>query len=135
MSTIILDIVSAEKSLFSDKVRRLTISGEMGDFGIEPGHAPVLSSIKPGQIKIILESGEQVYFSVSGGFVEVQPKHVTVLADTCLRAEDLDEQAAEAARSAALSRLASAAGEEYSKALSELAQASAQIRLIRELRR
>ena len=134
-NTLTLDIVSAEKALFSDKVKRLTVSGKMGDLGIEPGHTPLLSPIKPGQIILENESGDIGYFYVSGGMLEVQPNHVTVLADTCLRGEDLDEAAAEAARASAAEKLASAASGDYSQALAELAQAAAQLRLIKELKK
>ena len=138
MDTFTLDIVSAEKELFSGVVKSISVSGVLGDLGIEPGHAPLLSPLKPGQIKITHQSGVNGYFYISGGLLEVQANKVTILADTCLRKEDLDEAAANAAKEAAQEKLAIAAsgGEDanYSAALAELAQAAAQLRILKELK-
>lgn len=132
-----LDIVSAEKSLFSGDVRRVSLSGIMGDLGIEPGHAPLLSPLKPGHITLEhLASSEVEQFYVSGGLVEVQAGVVTILADTCIRGEQLDLAAAQAAKKAAEQKLAdSQSGVDYSHALAELAQAAAQLRMIQNLRK
>ena len=135
MSALQLDIVSAEQSLFSGEVQRLTVSGELGDLGVEPGHTPLLTRLKPGAVICQHSSGEEEAFYISGGILEVEPDCVTVLADTAIRAPDLDEAAAEAAQRAAESRLAETDAKlDYATALSDLAQASAQLRLIRKLR-
>ena len=135
MKTFKLDIVSAEKSLFNGAVQRISVSGLLGDLGIEPGHTPLLSPLKPGQVLLVHESGVVGYFYISGGILEVQADHVTILADTCIRGEELDESAAEQAKQAAKEQLDNAsAGSDYSKALSDLAQASAQLRMIKELK-
>lgn len=130
-----LEIVSAEQSLFSGEVSFVTVSGRMGELGISPGHTALLTDLKPGQISAVLEGGKQEFFYISGGMLEVQPKVVTVLADTALRAADLDEAAAEAAKEHAEKVLQDkSAGIEYSRALSELAEALAQLRAIKLLR-
>ena len=135
MPEIQLDIVSAERALFSDKVRRLSVSGEQGELGIEPGHTALLTRLKPGAVECLHLSGEEESFYISGGILEVQPNCVTILADTAIRAPDLDEAAAEAAQRAAESQLSNSDAKiDYATALSDLAQASAQLRLIRKLR-
>jgi len=133
--TIQLDIVSAECLLFAGKVKRVSVSGSMGDLGIEPGHAPLLSAIKPGIIHVVLPSDEDDYLYVSGGLLEVQPHCVTVLADSALRGHALDEAAARQAEAEARQRLAEASDKvDYARALSELTQVSAQLRLLKKIR-
>ena len=128
-----LDIVSAEKSLFSGKVVAVYATLMMGEVGIFPGHAPLLSPLKPGTIKVTMDSGKQQSFYISGGILEVQPTIVTVLADTAIRAENLDEAAALEAQKNAREKLSSCQSQmDYSAALSELAAAAAQIRIIKE---
>ncbi len=130
-----LDIVSAERALFAGEVLRLTATGEWGELGVEPGHAPLLTRLKPGAITCTLPSGELTSFYISGGIVEIQPDCVTVLADTAVRAHDLDESAAEVAAQAARDRLSQAEEKmDYATALSDLAQATAQLRLIKSIR-
>ena len=98
MATFQCEIVSAEESLFSGAITSLSVRGTIGELGITPGHAPLLTGINPGAVTLQMEDGnEQVYFA-SGGYLEVQPGFVTLLADTALRAEDLDEAQAEEAR-------------------------------------
>ena len=92
--TVHCDIVSAEENLFSGLVERIIASGELGDLGVEPGHAALLSPLKPGPVRIVKQGGEEEVIYVSGGYLEVQPNSVTVLADTASRADDLDEAAA-----------------------------------------
>ncbi len=131
-----LEIVSAEKSLFSGAVKRVLVSGKLGDLGIEPGHAALLSPLKPGHITFTQLDGEAALFYISGGLLEVQPDKVTILADTCVRGDELDASKAQAAKEAATAKLAeSHSGADYAQALTELAQASAQIRMIKELRK
>ena len=134
MKTFKLDIVSAEKALFTGVVKRISVSGLLGDLGIEFGHSPLLSPLKPGQVMLVHESGAHGYFYISGGVLEVQADQVTILADTCIRGEELDEAAAEAARQAAEDQLSKGGDVNYSKILSELAQAAAQLRMIKELK-
>src|SRR6188508_3861584 len=93
-TTIRCDIVSAEEEIFHGVVSMVVATGEMGELGIAPRHAPLITRLKPGQVRVILESGEEQFFYISGGILEVQPQVVTVLADTALRAKDIDEAAA-----------------------------------------
>ena len=130
-----LDIVSAESSIFNGKAKLVTVTGTAGELGIHPGHSPLLTSLKPGQIKVILEDGKEEVFYMSGGMLEVQPTVVSILADTALRADDLDEAAAKSAKAHAEKILQQKTdGMEYSRALSELAEAAAQLRAISMLR-
>ena len=108
---------------------------EMGEIGIAPQHAPLLTRLKPGEIRVQQESGEEQFFFISGGMLEVQGHVVTVLSDTALRANDLDEAAALEAQRRAEQALADRGGElELAKAKSELIQAAAQLRAIQKLR-
>ncbi len=134
--TIHVNIVSAEKQIFSGRAEMVIATAALGEIGIAPGHAPLLTSLKAGQIRLKLPENKEEVFYVSGGMLEVQPQTVTILADTIERAADLDEAAAIAAKEAAEKALASKQGEfEYSKAAAELAQAVAQIQAIKNLRK
>lgn len=136
MSTIHCDIVSAEKAIFSGEVSMISLRGTLGELGIYPGHAPLLTGINPGAVQLLLPSGEKEIFFASGGFLEVQPGVVTILADTAERAEDLDEAAAEQARQAAERAIQdNAADFDFSLAASQLAEAHAQLRTLEELKR
>ncbi|MDX1799688.1 MAG: F0F1 ATP synthase subunit epsilon [Marinobacter sp.] len=129
------DVVSAEEKIFSGLVELLIAAGSEGDLGIAPGHTPLLTALKPGPVRIIKQGGEEEILYVSGGFLEVQPKVVTLLADTAIRAKDLDEAAAAEAQREAEKALANKTGEfEYSRAAAELAEAAAQLRTIQNLR-
>jgi F-type H+-transporting ATPase subunit epsilon len=131
-----LDIVCAEREIFSGVVEMVVATGEMGEVGIVPGHAPLLTILKPGEIRITLPGGQQEIFYVSGGMLEVQPRFVTVLADTVERAEDLDEAAALAAKAHAEEAMANKMSDiDYSIAIAELARAAAQIRAIKKIRK
>lgn len=131
-----LDIVSAEAPIFSGLVEKISATGTVGELGVFPGHTPLLTSLKPGFIRATKQGGEEEVFYVSGGMLEVQPTVVTVLADTALRADHLDEAAAIEAKERAEKRLAEKASEfEYSQAMGELAEAAAQLRAIQELRK
>ena len=131
-----LDVVSAESALFSGAVMRLSASGIMGDLGIEPGHAPLLTLLKPGVIHIVTEAEEDEYLYVSGGVLEVQGHCVTILADSALRGQDLDEAAARQAEEQARRRLEEAGEQiDYAHALAELKQAVAQLRLLDKIRK
>jgi F-type H+-transporting ATPase subunit epsilon len=135
MNTLHLDVVSAEESIFSGAARFVALPGESGELGILPGHTPLISRIRPGAVRIELpEGGEELVF-VAGGFLEVQPDGVTVLADTAIRGHDLDEAKAEEARRRAEDALANRSAEiDYAQAQAELAQALAQLAALRRLR-
>lgn len=130
------NIVSAEASIFSGEVEQIVASGIMGDLGILPGHAPLLTELQPGPVRVIHDGGQEENYYVSGGFLEVQPDVVTVLADSAARASDLDEAAAEEARQHALRAFNDKSAEmDYSRAAAELAEAVAQLRTIQQLRK
>lgn len=134
--TIHVDIVSAEKQIYSGRAEMLLATGALGELGIAHGHAQLLTSLKPGQVRLkISDTQEEVYY-ISGGMLEVQPDTVTVLADIASRAEDLDEAAAIQAKAAAEEALANRNADfEYAKAAAELAEAVAQIQAIKALRK
>lgn len=134
--TIHCDIVSAEQEIFSGLVEMLVATGSLGELGISYGHAPLLTSLIPGPVRIITQGGEEEIFYVSGGFLEIQPGVVSILADTAIRADDVDEAAAEEARLAAEQALANQSGEfDYGRASSQLAEAAAQLLTIQKIRR
>lgn len=134
--TMVLDIVSAESSIFNGSVTYLSVTGGAGELGIHPGHTALLTSLKSGQVMAKLDNGGEEVFYISGGMLEVQPDTVTILSDTASRAEDLDEAAALAAKEQAEKAMTEKRSElEYSKAVAELAEAVAQIRAIQTLRR
>ena|SRR3990167_7428849 len=131
-----LDIVSAEGQLFAGLVELVVANGSQGELGILYNHAPLLTALKPGTVKITLQGGEEEFFYVSGGMLEVQPSVVTIFADTAVRAHDLDEASAQQAQERARVALENRTGEiEYGKAASELAEAAAQIAAIQKLRK
>ncbi|MBV1883488.1 MAG: F0F1 ATP synthase subunit epsilon [Pseudomonadales bacterium] len=134
-STVQCEIVSAESSIFSGSVEMIIATGIIGDLGIAPGHAPLLTQLSPGPVRVVTKDGDEEVFYVSGGILEVQPKMVTILADTAVRAHDLDEAAAEEARKNAETNLHNQQSEiDYSTAASHLAEAAAQLRAIRQLK-
>ncbi len=136
MATMHCDIVSAEREIFSGTVTMVSVTGSLGELGILPGHAPLLTGIRPGPVQLRLENGDEEVFFASGGFLEVQPGVVTILADTAARAEDLDEAAAVEAREAAERALSEQAADfDFSMAASQLADAMAQQRTLEELRK
>ncbi len=133
--TIHCDIVSAEEEIFSGLVEMIVASGEVGELGVSYGHAPLLTSLVPGPVRVVVQGGEEEIFYVSGGFLEVQPGVVSILADTALRAADMDEAAAEEARKEAENALANQSGEfDYGRASSRLAEAAAQLATLRKMR-
>lgn len=135
-TTVHCDIVSAEQEIYSGLVTLLVATGVEGEIGIGYGHAPLLTSLKPGPIRVKKQNGEEEIYFVSGGYLEVQPHTVTVLADTALREEDLDEEAAKKAVSEAEKHLQSqAAGLDYNKASTQLAEAAAQLRTLKAIRK
>jgi len=131
-----VDIVSAEQAIYSGEAEMVVAPGEAGELGIMPQHAALLARIKPGTIRVIPGGGgEEEVIYVSGGMMEVQPDRVTILADTSVRAHDLDEAKAMEAERLAKEAIGNRGGkEEYAKALAELAEAAAQLQAIRKLR-
>lgn len=133
--TVQCDIVSAEEKLFSGLVERIVARGTLGELGIEAGHAALLTELVPGTVRVVKQNGEEEIVYVSGGYLEVQPNSVTLLADTALRAKDLDEASAlEAKRQAELAMENKSADVDYSTALARLAEAAAQLRTIQQVR-
>lgn len=133
--TMHVDIVSAEEEIFSGSAEMVFASGVMGELGILPRHAPLLTQLRPGEVRIRTPEGEELFYYISGGMLEIQPHVVTVLADTAVRAKDLDEAAALAAKEAAEQDMKNKTSEfEYAKAQAQLAEAMAQLRAIQKLR-
>ncbi len=132
-----VNIVSAEEAIFSGEAEFVVAPGETGELGILPSHAPLLTRIKPGTVRLKIPGrSEEELIYVSGGMMEVQPRGLTILADTSIRAHDLDEAKALEAKRAAEEVLQSKVSEvERARALAELAQAAAQIAAIRKLRK
>jgi F-type H+-transporting ATPase subunit epsilon len=136
MSTIRCDIVSAEQEIFHGVVEMVIATGEMGELGIAPRHAPLITRLKPGQVRVILPGGEEQFFYVSGGILEVQPQVVSILTDTAMRADDLDEAAAKKAKEEAERALANRSeAMDIAEAQSKLAEAMAQLQALERLRK
>ncbi|TVP59504.1 MAG: F0F1 ATP synthase subunit epsilon [Halomonadaceae bacterium] len=134
--TVYCDIVSAEEKIFSGEVTMVSAAATTGDLGVMPGHAPMLTGLQPGPVRITRAEGPDEIYYVSGGYLEVQPNHITVLADTALRAGDMDEAAAEQARKDAERELADQSSEiDYGRAQAHLAEAMAQLRTIQKIRK
>lgn len=134
-ATVQLDVVSAETSIFSGLVEAIQVTGSEGELGIHPGHAPLLTTLLPGMVRLV-QNGEEENIYINGGVLEIQPGNVTVLADTAIRAEDLDEQAALDAKKRAEEHIANPSADfDYAEAAVELAEAIAQLRLIQKLRK
>ncbi|WP_213878059.1 F0F1 ATP synthase subunit epsilon [Pseudomonas sp. dw_358] len=134
--TVHCDIVSAEGEIFSGLVEMVIAHGNLGDLGIAPGHAPLITDLKPGPIRLIKQGGDAEVFYISGGFLEVQPNMVKVLADTVQRAADLDEASAQQAVKAAEQALNERGAEfDYGAATARLAEAAAQLRTVQQIRK
>lgn len=130
------DIVSAERSIFSGLVEMVVATGSLGDLGIAHGHAPLLTALIPGPVRLVKPGGEEEVFYVSGGFLEVQRGVVTLLADTALRAGDVDEAAAQKALEEAEIAMRDQGAEfQYSAAAAQLAEAAAQLRALRQIKK
>lgn len=135
-TTVLCDIVSAEEEIFSGQIEFVSVTGSLGELGIYPGHTPLLTELKPGPVELRKQNGEHEIFYVSGGFFEVQPTKVIVLADTALRAHDLDEAAAEQAKLDAQKAIGDNVSEfEFAAAAAQLAEATAQIRTLQAIRK
>ena len=136
MATMQLDIVSAESEIFSGRVSAVFAPAIMGDVGIYPQHTPLVTRLKPGELKIQIDGQQDQHIYVSGGMLEVQPDIVTVLSDTAVRAEDLDENLALEAKQKAEEMLADKQADiDSARALAELAEANARLRMIDKIRK
>ena len=136
MSTNRCDIVSAEAEIFHGEVQMVVATGEIGELGIAPRHAPLITRLKPGYVRVTLVGGEQQEFYISGGILEVQPQVVTVLADTAIRAQDIDEASVRKAKEEA-ERILAGRGEaqDLAEAQQALMQATAQLQALERLRK
>ncbi|MBT8048000.1 MAG: F0F1 ATP synthase subunit epsilon [Xanthomonadales bacterium] len=134
--TIQCDIVSAQEEIFSGEAAMIFATGSMGELGISPRHAPLITQLKPGPVRVQQADGEEAFFFVGGGILEVMPHLVTVLADTAVRADDLDEAAAVRAKEEAERALQDQTGDmEIAEAQARLLEAAAQIRALEQLRK
>jgi F-type H+-transporting ATPase subunit epsilon len=134
--TIYCDIVSAQEKIFSGEASMVFATGTVGELGISPRHAPLITQLKPGPVRVQQPDGEEVFFFVGGGILEVMPHIVTVLADTAVRADDLDEAAASRAKEEAERELQDHTGEmEIAEAQARLLEAAAQLRALEQLRK
>ena len=136
MASITCNIVSPEGELFSGEVEQLPAEGGEGEIAITPRHAPLLTSLKPGPVKLTLEGGEEEVFFASGGFLEVQPGEITLLTDVAERADGIDEAAAERAKELAERELEDQKSDlDYSLAAAQLAEAAARLKALQKLRK
>lgn len=134
--TIHCDIVSAEEAIFSGLAKMVVAHGTLGDLGVSYGHAPLLTALEAGPVRVIKDGGEEEIFYVSGGYLEVQKGTISILADTAVRADDLDEAAASESQKAAAHAMTNQSGEiDYSRAAAQLAAASAQLRTLQQIRK
>ncbi len=137
MSTLRVEIVSAEREIYSGEAHWVVAPAAMGEVGIHPRHTPLITQLKPGEVRVnAVEENEELLFFVSGGMLEVQPHQVTVLSDTAMRGADLDEAKAEEAKQRAEQALSDRKADiDEARALAELAEAAAQLRMIQKLRK
>jgi len=136
MSTMRVEVVSAEQEIFSGEATMLIATAEAGELGIYPQHTPMLSRLKAGDVRLKIEGGEEQVIYISGGIIEVTPKIVTVLSDTAMRADDIDEaQALKAKEKAEQALKDTKADMNYAKAKAELAQAAAQLSALKKLKK
>ncbi|PKV14421.1 F0F1 ATP synthase subunit epsilon [Xanthomonas prunicola] len=136
MSTIRCDIVSAEKEIFHGEATLVVATGELGELGIAPKHAPLITRLKPGKVVVTTASGEHLDFAISGGILEVQPQVVTILVDTAVRAQDIDEAAVRKVKEEAERLLANRGSTvDVAEAQRRLAEATVQLQALERLRR
>ena len=135
-STVYCSIVSAEKEIFSGQVENVVATGTIGELGLFPGHTPLLTGIKPGPVRLKLEGGVEEIFFASGGYIEVQQNAITILADTALRADDLDEAAAQDAQNKAEKELADNKSDiDFGRVQADIQETAAMLRTIRKYRK
>ena len=131
-----IDIVSTEAEIYSGTANMVYIPAIMGEIGVAPRHAPLLTTLKAGEVRVQIEGQDEQFFYVSGGFVEVQPHIITVLADTALRAKDIDEVVAQEAKARAEKAMEDNSSEfEFAKAKAQLAEAIAQLRAVKKIKK
>ena len=134
-STVLCTIVSAEEEIYSGQVEMVVATGTIGELGITPGHTPLLTGVKPGPVRLLTEEGNEEIFFASGGYIEVQPGAVTILADTALRASDIDEAAAVAAQQKAEQEQGDQNSDiDFARILADLQEQAAMLRTVRKLR-
>ena len=134
-STVLCTIVSAEQEIYSGQVEMVVATGTIGELGIMPGHTPLLTGVKPGPVRLLIEGGNEEIFFASGGYIEVQPGVVTILADTALRADDIDEAAAVAAQRKAEQEQGDQNSDiDFARVLADLQEQAAMLRTVRKLR-
>ena len=134
-STVFCTIVSAEEEIYSGQVEMVVATGTIGELGITPGHTPLLTGVKPGPVRLLTEEGNEEIFFASGGYIEVQPGAVTILADTALRASDIDEAAAVAAQQKAEKEQGEQSSDiDFTRVLADLQEQAAMLRTVRKLR-
>ena len=134
-STVLCRIVSAEMEIYSGQVEMVIATGTIGELGIMPGHTPLLTGVKPGPVRLVLEGGEEEIFFASGGYLEVQPSAITILADTALRADDVDEAAALEAQQKAEKELGDQHSDmDFARVAADLQEQVAMLRTVRKLR-
>ncbi len=134
-ATVLCRIVSAEKEIYTGQVEMVIATGTIGELGIMPGHTPLLTGVKPGPVRLVLEGGEEEIFFASGGYLEVQPTAITILADTALRADDVDEAAALEAQQKAEKELGDQRSDvNFARVAADLQEQAAMLRTVRKLR-
>ena len=134
-STVLCTIVSAEQEIYSGQVEMVVATGTIGELGIKPGHTPLLTGVKPGPVRLLTEGGNEEIFFASGGFIEIQPSSVTILADTALRADDIDEAAALAAQKKAEQEQGDQNSDiDFARVSADLQEQAAMLRTVRKLR-
>ncbi|MGO1542426.1 MAG: F0F1 ATP synthase subunit epsilon [Luteimonas sp.] len=136
MTTIRCDIVSAEAEIFHGEATLVVVTGEMGELGIAPRHAPLITRLKPGKVVVTQADGSKLDFAIGGGILEVQPQVVTILADTAIRADEIDEASVKAAKEEA-ERVLAGRGEamDVAEAQQKLAEVTAQLQALERLRK
>ena len=136
LSSVQCDIVSADEALFSGTVSMVIATGSLGEMGITPGHTPLLCDLNPGPVRLVMNDGEEEIYYLSGGYIEVQPTSISILADSAVRAADIDEASAAAAVKSAEQRIVNQSSDvDFSKATAMLAEATAQLRTVKALRK
>ena len=134
-STVFCSIVSAEEEIFSGQVEMVVATGTIGELGIMPGHTPLLTGVRPGPVRLVLEGGEEEIYFASGGYLEVQPTSIQILTDTALRANDLDEAAALEAQKRAEAELADQKADlDFARVAADLQEQAAMLRTIQKIR-
>ena len=134
-STVFCSIVSAEEEIFSGQVEMVVATGTIGELGIMPGHTPLLTGVRPGPVRLVLEGGEEEIYFASGGYLEVQPTSIQILADTALRADDLDEAAALEAQKRAKAELTDQKADlDFARVAADLKEQAAMLRTIQKIR-